>query len=100
MEQKFNVILDKKFNKTLQKYIPKNEQNILLNQLSVLKINPFPEKKLKKKIHGVRYPLYRIRIDLASDSYRVFYGIDGSTVYLLELVPKKLADRIIKNYRN
>lgn len=99
MADKFEVVLEKKFNKTLEKYLSEKEQSVVLEKLSLLKINPFPEKKLKKRIHGVKYPLYRMRIDLPSDSYRIFYGIDGQTVYLLELVPKKLADRIIKNYR-
>lgn len=98
MADPFEVVLDKKFNKALGKYLSEKEQSIVLEKLSILKVNPFPEKKLKKRIHGVKCPLYRIRVDLQSDSYRVFYGIDGQTVYLLELVPKKLADRIIKNY--
>jgi mRNA-degrading endonuclease RelE of RelBE toxin-antitoxin system len=53
-----------------------------------------------KKIRGIKFPCYRLRIDFQSDSYRLFYGIDENIVYVLRIISKKSADKIINRIRN
>lgn len=60
---------------------------------------PFPEGKRKKKIHGVKYPFYRLRVDTAKDSYRIFYLIEEKRIVILRVVKKKDAEKAIKSLR-
>ena len=71
----------------------------ILEEAQILKISPFPFKKKIKKIKDVRFPCYRLRIDLKLDSYRLFYGLERQTVYVLKIISKKDADRVIRNIR-
>ena len=58
-----------------------------------------PKNKIKK-IRGIHFPCYRLRIDFQSDSYRLFYGIDENIVYVLRIISKKDADKIINRIRH
>ncbi|MDI6794511.1 MAG: type II toxin-antitoxin system RelE/ParE family toxin [bacterium] len=64
-----------------------------------LSLSPFPYKKRKKKIQGVMYPLYRLRVDTKNDSYRIFYMIEKKKVVILRIVTKKDAERTIRNLK-
>ena len=61
-----------------------------------LATDPFPEGKRKKKIHGIKYPIYRLRVDTINDSYRIFYLIEKEKVVILRIVKKKDAEKAIK----
>lgn len=73
----------------------------LLEKLSLLEANPFPEGKKIKKIRGLKESIYRFRVDLPDQSYRTFYSIvKPDVVLLLRIVPKKMADHIINTLSN
>ena len=57
--------------------------------------NPFPRGKTIKKIQGFELALYRLRVN-ASQSYRVFYQIQGENVIVIRVVPKKEAEKTLK----
>lgn len=61
-----------------------------------LEKDSFQFKNKIKKIRGINFPCYSLRIDLKSDSYRLFYGIDNDIVFVLRIISKKDADKIIK----
>lgn len=65
----------------------------------LLSNDPFPQGRRKKKIHGVLYPLYRLRVDTARDSYRTFYLIGKDKVVVLRIVKKKDAEKAIKSLK-
>ncbi len=91
----FQVIFSKKAERDFENLLP-FEQRELGAELKHLEINPFPFKKKIKKIKGSREPLYRLRVDLASQSYRIFFSIlKPNQVLLLRIVPKKEADRVL-----
>ncbi len=74
-------------------------QGTILEESLILESAPFPHKKRIKKIQGIKFPCYRLRIDLENDSVRLFYGIDKDIIYVLRIVSKKDADKIIKSIR-
>ena len=78
---------------------PNEALKIVDNIEKFLSVNPFPHKGRKKKIHGVMYPLYRLRIDTKNDSYRIFYMIEKREVVILRIVRKKDVEKIIKSLR-
>jgi mRNA-degrading endonuclease RelE of RelBE toxin-antitoxin system len=61
---------------------------------------PFPHKKKIKRIQGIKFPCYRLRVDRGSDSYRIFYGIDHNIVLILRIVSKKDTDKILKGLKD
>ena len=63
----------------------------------ILTNNPFPFGKTIKKLKNIQPPLYRLRIN-ASVSYRVFYRLIGNSVYILKIVQKKEADRVLRKF--
>lgn len=65
-----------------------------------LEDDPFPYKKKVKKIQGIKFPCYRLRVDHGSDSFRVFFGIEKNIIFILEIVSKKNAEKILKNLKN
>ena len=65
----------------------------ILDELPILRDNPFPRGKLIKKIKGKKSTFYRLRVD----KYRVFYTIEGSEVVILKVISKKDADKFIKH---
>ncbi|NQT27150.1 type II toxin-antitoxin system RelE/ParE family toxin [candidate division KSB1 bacterium] len=82
------------------KKISKNTQKHILEESLKLETEPFQFKNKIKKIRGISFPCYRLRIDSQSDSYRLFYGIDKNIVYILRIISKKDADKIIQNIRH
>jgi len=78
------------------KKLPTASQRAIVEDIVQLESDPFPEKKKVKRIHGIKFPCYRLRIDFSLDSFRVFYGIDHSIIFVLRIVSKKNADKIIK----
>lgn len=66
---------------------------MILDELPVLRDNPFPIGKLIKKLKGKKSTFYRLRVD----KYRVFYCLEGTEVVILRIIGKKDADRFIKN---
>jgi len=75
-------------------------QETILKESIHLETAPFPFKNRIKRIQGIRFPCYRLRADYGSSSYRIFYGIDGDVVYILRIVLKKDADKIIKRIQD
>ena len=65
----------------------------ILDELPILRDNPFPRGKLIKKIKGKKSTFYRLR----ADKYRVFYSIEGAEVVILKVISKKDADKFIKH---
>ena len=65
----------------------------ILDSLSTLKDDPFPRRKLIKKIKGRNSTFYRLRVD----KYRVFYSIEGKNVAILRIIARKDAEKFIKN---
>lgn len=82
------------------KKLPKNVQKHILEEFLRLETESFQFKKKIKKIRGISFPCYRLGIDFQSDSYRLFYGIDQRIVYILRVISKKDADKIIQRIRN
>ncbi len=78
---------------------PQEAVRIIDETASVLSANPFPKPPQKKRIQGVSYPLFRLRVDTAKDSYRVFYIFKQATVTVLRVIKKKDADRVIRTLR-
>ena len=81
------------------KKLPTIAQKQILKESSRLETEPFQFKDKIKKIRGVNFPCYRLRIDFQSDSFRLFYGIDENIVYVLRIIAKKDADKIINRIR-
>ncbi len=75
-------------------------QKLILEKTIQLESEPFPYKKTVKKIRGIKFPCFRFRIDLKQDTFRLFYGIDKNIIYVLRIVSKKNAEKILKNIRN
>ncbi len=65
-----------------------------------LESDPFPHKNKVKKIQGLKFPCYRLRVDCGSDSFRVFFGIEKDIIFILGIVSKKNADKVLKNLKN
>ena len=95
---KFEIEFTKKAIKEL-KSLPPIVQKHILEETIQLESNPFPSKTKIKKIKGIKFPCFRLRIDFQQNSYRVFYGIQKNVAYILRIVSKKSADKIIKNIR-
>lgn len=84
--------------KDLEK-LTKNIQKQILKESMRLETEPFQFKNKIKKIQGINFTCYRLRIDCQSDSYRLFYGIDKDVIYILRVISKKDADKIIQRIR-
>ena len=96
---KFKVEYTKKAVKDLKRFSIDLQKKIIQETID-LESDPFPFKKKIKRIHGMKFPCYRLRIDTASNSFRVFYGIENNNIFILRLISKKDADKILKNLRN
>jgi mRNA-degrading endonuclease RelE of RelBE toxin-antitoxin system len=66
----------------------------VLSDLKILEENPFPRRKLIKKIRSKRTSFYRLRVD----KFRVFYEIEHTKIIILRVLSKKEADRFIKRF--
>jgi mRNA-degrading endonuclease RelE of RelBE toxin-antitoxin system len=81
------------------KRLPAHTQKHILEKSFVLESAPFPSTGKIKRIMGVKFPCYRLRIDDGNDSYRMFYGIENNVVFVLRIISRKDAERIIKSIR-
>ncbi len=96
----FQVEFGPRIEKDLRALKDKKESFYLITEIErELSKTPWPFGKLKKKIQGLNYVLYRLRLDTKKDSYRAFYTIVENKIIVLRLVPKKLADRIIESLK-
>lgn len=92
----FEIELSTRARKDLNR-LSNDDCRTVAGALQKLSLSPFPKKKFIKKIKGTKHPIYRMRVDARSGSYRVFYIIAASsTVVVLRVVSKKEADRVIK----
>lgn len=82
------------------KSLPPETQNQILEGVIQLETEPFPYKKKIRKIRGIKFPCFRLRIDLKQDTFRLFYGIEKNTIFILRIISKKDADKILKNIKN
>lgn len=96
----FHVEYYPRARKDLEKLRDDREAVRLIDAIfDALAANPFPRPPAKKRIQGISTPLFRLRVDTAKDSYRVFYVFRGSVVTVLRIVKKKDADKIIRSFR-
>ena len=96
---KFNIEFTKRAVKELKK-LPIQTQKQILKESIILESDPFQSKSKIKKIKGFNFPCYRLRIDTSNDSYRLFYGIDKDIIFVLRIISKKDADKIISRLRS
>ena len=81
------------------KRFPLQTQKHILEKSLILESAPFPSTGRIKRIMGVKFPCYRLRIDDGNDSYRMFYGIEHDVVYVLRIISRKDFERITKSIR-
>jgi mRNA-degrading endonuclease RelE of RelBE toxin-antitoxin system len=96
---KFTVEYTKRAMRDL-KSLSTDLQKKIIQETIELENDPFPYKKKVKKIQGIKFPCYRLRIDHGSDSFRVFFGIEKVVIFILGIVSKKNAEKILKNLKN
>jgi mRNA-degrading endonuclease RelE of RelBE toxin-antitoxin system len=94
----FNIEFTRRAVKEL-KNLPVQIRKQILTETLILETEPFQFKKKIKKIQGFNFPCFRLRIDTSNDSYRVFYGIEKDTIFILRIIAKKDADKIISHIR-
>ncbi len=93
----FEIVFSKKAGQDFHR-LYSIEQAEITSALHELEKNPFPFKKKIKKIKGMKKSLYRLRIDLKTQTYRIFYSIlENNQILLLRIVPKKEADRALRS---
>jgi len=96
---KFKVEYTKREVRDLKSF-PSDQQRKIVRETIRLETNPFPSKKRIKRVQGIKFPCYRLRIDTGSDTFRVFYGIKHEVIFILCIVTKKDAEKILKNLKN
>jgi len=96
---KFKVEYTKRAVRDLKSF-PSDQQRKIIRETIRFETNPFPAKKRIKRVQGTKFPCYRLRIDTGSDTFRVFYGIKQKIVFVLCIVAKKDAEKILKNLKN
>lgn len=94
----FELVYTKRAQKDLENLDLSVQRKIVEESLG-LKETPFPSGKKRKKIQGIEFPCYRLRIDTREGSFRLFYGMDRDVIYVLRVVSKKEADGIIRTLR-
>ena len=95
---KFKIEFTKRAVKEL-KNLPVQTQKQIITETLILETEPFQFKKKIKRIKGLKFPCFRLRIDTSNDSYRLFYGIEKETIFILRIIAKKDADKIISRIR-
>ena len=78
---------------------PIHVQKHIVKKSLILETEPFSYKKTIKRIRGLKFPCFRLRINIENDSIRLFYGIEKNIIYVLRIVSKKDADKIITRIR-
>ena len=74
-------------------------QKKIIQDTIELESNPFPFKNKVKRIQGFKFPCYRLRVEYESASFRIFYGIQNDIIFILRVISKKDADKIIKSLK-
>lgn len=92
----FRVELSRRAEKDLRK-VSSLDRSRILQKAKRLTQNPFPTGNIIRRIKGIRFPCYRLRVDGRDDSYRIFYGIEDRTILILRIVSKKSVDKIIES---
>jgi mRNA interferase RelE/StbE len=87
----FKTIYTKSAVKDLRAF-PAERQLRILKSTKQLEKSPFPHGNTIKKLKGLRFPLYRLRVG----DYRVVYSIDGPNVVILLITPRKELERRLK----
>jgi len=95
---KFQIEFTRRAIKDLKGF-PIDIQKYILEETLQLEPEPFQFKNKIKRIQGIKFPCFRLRIDLKTDSFKLFYGIEKNVVYVLRIVSKKDTDKIIKRIR-
>jgi len=95
---KFNIEFTTKAIKDLNK-LPLEIQKTILEESVKLETEPFPYKNRIKRIKGIKFRCYRLRIDCTEDSFRLFYGIEKNIIYVLRIMSKKYSEKVIKNIK-
>ena len=95
---KFTVEFTTRAQKDLNKFNV-DSKKLVLNESLNLEENPFTYKNNIKRIKGLKFPCYRLRINIQDDSIRIFYGIDKNIIFIFRIVTKKDADKIIKSLK-
>lgn len=95
----FEVLFSKKAERDFRG-LSTAEQKQLRTELQILQENPLPSKKKIKRLQGMKHPLYRLRADLKTQPYRIFYTIvKPKRVIVVRIIAKKDADRILRTFR-
>ncbi len=93
----FKVLFSKKAERDFSRLNSKEKEQIG-QELKFLETHPFPFKKKIKKIKGTKESIYRLRAEMPSQSFRVFYFLQKpDQVIILRIVAKKEADRVLAN---
>ena len=75
---------------------PRRERvRILAKIRAQLAEHPFPRGKVIRRIRYIRGTVFRLR----AGDYRIFYYVKGDAVHVLEVCPKKKADRYIASIK-
>jgi len=82
---RFQVKVSRPVHKDLQ-VIPPEERLKILKEIAALKENPFPSGTRKKRLKGVKSPLYRLRVG----DWRAVYRIEQKTIVLFVIHKRNL----------
>ena len=96
---KFRIEYTKRAVKDLKSFSADHQKKIIQATIK-LESNPFPFKKKVKRIQGVKFPCYRLRVDIGDDSLRVFYGVKNELVFILRIISKKDADKVLNRIKD
>lgn len=96
---KFKVEFTKRAVKDLKRLSIDLQKQIVLETIE-LETDPFPFKKKIKRIQSLKFQCYRLRVDRGSDSFGVFYGIGKDIIFILRIISKKDADKILKSIKD
>ncbi len=75
--------------------VPAAERDRLLRAILALGQDPLPQGDHRKKLTGIRPPLYRLR----EGSWRAMYRISGENVDVIDLIRRKDLDRWLRRSR-
>lgn len=95
---KFQIEFSSRAVKDLKKF-SLNNQKLIIEEALNLETAPFQFKTKIKRIKSIKFPCCRLRIDIKNDSFRMFYGIENNVVYVLRIISKKDADKILKHFK-
>jgi mRNA interferase RelE/StbE len=75
--------------------IPVEIRKDILSDVRQLSSAPFPSGTQIKKLRGFKPPLYRLR----AGDYRIIYGVEAGTVFIMRIINRKELERIIKRLK-